>query len=999
MIIEGTDAKSSAKNSLIHILHVDDDRAILESSKTILTIENNFEIDSASNVAEAFKKLETNSYDAIISDYEMPCKDGLEFLRALRGQKNGIPFILFTGKGREDVAIQALNLGADYYVNKQGSPETVYGELSHHLIAAVERNRAKLQNSNDALALRSIQEAIVMSDAFYTVTSWNKIAEEILGVSSEEAIGRRVSELFKGLEIKPTLEELSHVVMDKGRFNGEITFRNRDGQVRDGALEIISIFTENGKFMGNIATCRDITERKKSEKLLAESESKYRVLVESSLQGILIVRPNPLRFCFANDAMARILGYSVEELLSLPPQGIIGLIHTAERTVFFNRLQRRFRGEKAELSLEFRAIRKDGSTVWLEGFSSKIEYLGQPAVQGEFLNIDERKRVQEAVKTSEEKYRELANSLPDIVFEADLGGNLTFLNERAFEKLGLSYEDFEKGLTIYQLIAPEDRERAKENVEKMFSGQIHDPIEYKAMRKDGSIFTVLVRASRRIVQNKVVGFRAIVMDITHFRETEERLIESEQKYRDIFESARDAIYVHDLKGKILSVNSIVEEYGFSKKDIIGHNMMEFIPKKYWPKLGVHLLQLERGRRVEGEIEVDTPLGRRSAEYRSNPIVRGNKTVVVHSVLRDVTDRRKYEEAMLESQQKFKALFAANPEAAAFMDIDYRVVEANPQFSLLFGYSFDEIKGKVLTDLIVPEEAKEESSSFRKKVHSEPAELFAYRKRKDGSQIPLFLSGGPVFIRDHVIGAVVVYKDISDIITVQEALSKALATSELLNEKLSIVGGFVRHDVRNKLCAINGSVYLLKKNIGDNHTGQQYLDQIQRSSDNVVRILDFAKTFESLGNEKLVPLDVGSTVDQAASLFSDLRGVKIVNECTGFYVVADSMLTTIFHNLIDNSMKYGEKLTQIRVSGVDNADGSRSITYEDDGVGIDAATKGRLFEKGVGKGTGLGLYLIRKATDVYGWKISEIGVEGCGAKFVMTIPKISDNGKTNHQNQR
>ena len=90
-----------------------------------------FEIDTACCVDEAFKKLSTGKYDVVISDYEMPQKNGLDFLKELREQKNDIAFIIFTGRGREDVAVQALNLGADCYLNKNGSPEAVYGELSH----------------------------------------------------------------------------------------------------------------------------------------------------------------------------------------------------------------------------------------------------------------------------------------------------------------------------------------------------------------------------------------------------------------------------------------------------------------------------------------------------------------------------------------------------------------------------------------------------------------------------------------------------------------------------------------------------------------------------------------------------------------------------------------------------------------------------------------------------------------------------------------------------
>ena len=212
------------------------------SRKSILELEGNFEVDNASSVDEAFKKLEQQTYDAVISDYELPRKNGLDFLKELREQNNQISFILFTGKGREDVAVKALNLGADSYLNKNGPPETVYCELAH-------------------------------------------------------AINKTV-------------------------------------------------------------------EQKKSAELLAASESKYRTLVEKSLQGILVTLAAPLRLVFANDSMGKSLGYSSHELLSLSPEGIMGLVHHEDRAVFFKRMESRLQGEQPGSFHEFRAVRKDGSVIW-----------------------------------------------------------------------------------------------------------------------------------------------------------------------------------------------------------------------------------------------------------------------------------------------------------------------------------------------------------------------------------------------------------------------------------------------------------------------------------------------------------------------------------------------------------------------------------------------------------------------------------------------------------
>jgi PAS domain S-box-containing protein len=136
--------QTTNKNTPIHVLHVDDDSSVLEISKQILMdMDDSFEFDCACCVDEGFKKLSNGHYDVVVCDYEMPKKNGLRFLKELREQNNKTPFILFTGKGREEVAMQALNLGADGYYNKHGSPETVYGELCYGIIQTVERKRAE----------------------------------------------------------------------------------------------------------------------------------------------------------------------------------------------------------------------------------------------------------------------------------------------------------------------------------------------------------------------------------------------------------------------------------------------------------------------------------------------------------------------------------------------------------------------------------------------------------------------------------------------------------------------------------------------------------------------------------------------------------------------------------------------------------------------------------------------------------------------------------------
>jgi two-component system CheB/CheR fusion protein len=208
----------------------------------------------------------------------------------------------------------------------------------------------------------------------------------------------------------------------------------------------------------------------------------------------------------------------------------------------------------------------------------------------------------------------------------------------------------------------------------------------------------------------------------------------------------------------------------------------------------------------------------------------------------------------------------------------------------------------------------------------------------------------------------------------------------LEDKIKVVSSFTRHDVRNKLIAIKGSIYLAKKHVAEPPEVEKYLNQIPDEMAKIDRILDVSKSYEMLGSQELTSVDVGRSVDDAASLFNDLKGAKIINDVRGFKLLADQMLSTLFRNLIDNTLKYSAKATRIRIYAEKQTNGSINLIYEDDGVGISYEDKNRLFEQGHGRGSGLGLFLIKRTCEIYGWTVTENGEPGKGARFVFEIPK-------------
>jgi len=160
-----------------------------------------------------------------------------------------------------------------------------------------------------------------------------------------------------------------------------------------------------------------------------------------------------------------------------------------------------------------------------------------------------------------------------------------------------------------------------------------------------------------------------------------------------------------------------------------------------------------------------------------------------------------------------------------------------------------------------------------------------------------------------------------------------------------------------------------------------------------QIFEFARTYEMLGIEELAYSNVEKSFDEAAVLFSGIQDIKFTNECSGLTVLADSLLRQLFYNLIHNSLVHGKKVNQIRVH-YENGKETLKLIYDDNGVGIPEDEKEKIFEV-YGKGTGYGLYLIRKICEAYGWAIQETGVPGNGARFVMTNPKTSKDGKLSY----
>ena len=300
-------------------------------------------------------------------------------------------------------------------------------------------------------------------------------------------------------------------------------------------LRVTPLKDKDGNVTAGLELAVPINERKRDEKALRESQTKFKNLIETTGDFIWEIDTQS-RLTYCSPQMEKILGFKPEEMIGKSPFDVI-LPEDKEK------LLRAF-SCTTDVANPFNGIEtavkdKFGRVIFVEtnGVPFFDEHGTLLGFRGISRDITERKHADEAFRKSEKKYRELADSLPDIVFEADLDGILTFVNERAYEISGYSQEDFEKGLNILLFIDSKEKEKAIKNIQRLSSGCNNIQVEYQFVRKDGTSFPALIMTTAKLSENRVIGFRGLVIDITERKKIEDQLKKNEKHLREIISNA------------------------------------------------------------------------------------------------------------------------------------------------------------------------------------------------------------------------------------------------------------------------------------------------------------------------------------------------------------------------------------------------------------------------------------------------------------------------------
>ena len=455
---------------MISLLYVDDEQELLNLGKLFLERGGEFTITTTTSSTEGLLLLTTEPFDGVISDYQMPEMDGIELLKRVRGAGLTLPFILFTGKGREEIVIEAINNGADFYLQKGGDARPQFAELRHKILTALERRQAvdALRDSEQKLAdiINFLPDATFAINTEGKVIAWNKAIETMTGIPAPDILGKGEYEyalpfyqcrrpILANLVLEPdALFESKHYIAPC-HAGTTLTAESIVKLSRTGPAHIWAkaspLFDKSGKITGAIESIRDVTEQKQVDRTLKESEVKYRELVENA-NSIILKMDRAGNVTFFNEYAQRFFGFSATEIIGRPVVGtVVPLQESASHRDLSRMIEKIIHSPEEFRNNENENVTKSGRRVWIHWWNQPI-FSKEGVFEGLLsvgTDITARKQIEDELRMENEKNRGLMNNASDAIFIADLEtGRFTDANTRALELVGTTKDD----LTTMQFI-------------------------------------------------------------------------------------------------------------------------------------------------------------------------------------------------------------------------------------------------------------------------------------------------------------------------------------------------------------------------------------------------------------------------------------------------------------------------------------------------------------------------------------------------------------------
>ena len=803
--------------------------------------------------------------------------------------------------------------------------------------------------------------------------------------------------LFK--PVSESLRELRDAAADigRGKLDARIVARSKDevGQLAAAFRSMVDNLKKKTTSIDNLN--KEIAERERMEEILAESEDRYRTLFEGAQDGIALADVETGRLKDCNQALCRMVERDKAELVGQAQS----ILHPPEDDV--DGLSRTFRQHQAGdgQALEACLFSKSGKLIDVEIHAGRVRLGGREYLLGIFRDITERKRAEDKIKESEEKYMNLVERANDgIVIAQD---NVIKFSNSAFAK-SLGYEVREvNGIEFARLIPQENRQLLIERHKKrLASEEIPSVYETKLLCKNGEKISVEVNANIIQYMGKLADL-VIIRDITERKRAEEKM----KMFSDAIDSAFDYFLITDIKGNITYVNeSAIRAFGYTPEEFLGLNTAELDAD---PETAKKIIQnLAATGKWSGEVMNIRKNKEKFHSVLSTFIIKdeeGNSKGMM-GILKDITERKRAEGALRGERDKLQKYFDTAGVIISIFDTNGRVLFINKKGCEILGYTPGEIIGQNWFVNFVSPNGRAQAQKIFEKFVSQSVRRVKYFESpvltKEQQEKNIAWSYAVLDDEQNQIQAILgTGTDITDLKQAEITIKDLQEVDKLKDEFLNIAA----HELKTPLTSIVGLSELLKKHRSGScasqkkYTGIIY-DEAIRLKKVVGQILTVTR-YESgkvtVVAEKFVLGDYIASLRPTLEMLAKRTKSEIVLalKTGGVSITGDKeKVAELIYNLVDNAVKYGPDGQTIAVSAKKEGQNFIRIAVADQGKGILEEDQKKIFNKfaqlepsisRTEEGTGLGLYICKLIAEKLGGKIGVESELGKGSTFYFTLP--------------
>jgi PAS domain S-box-containing protein len=756
----------------------------------------------------------------------------------------------------------------------------------------------------------------------------------------------------------------------------------------------------------------------------------YRFAIEHANDGVVILRGE--QCLYFNQQYMELLGYDDPDELAERP-AFTG-VHPDDAEMVRTFARKRQMGEPVKRQYECRVVRKDGKIRNVEISSSLISYQGQPASLGYVRDITERKTAEDALRRSEDMYRNLAETAHDVIITIDLDGIVTYNNRACTEVCGgMSVV----GMAMKDLIPPETVPAHLAMLEARRRG-LAETLSYEwqvVSPSDGSIILMDIRSSLLIENGIPVGVLFIGRDITERKRAAEALRVSEERFRLMTENLRDAIWLMDMNLKFTYISPYVRQIlGYEPdefvklplEDIMMPSSLEYCMQVFAEEMETEKRpdrDLDRTRTVEIEhISRDGKLVRADIKMTFIRDTAGN-AVGILGITRDITERKQAENDLKASEEKYRTLTNNIPDLIYSLDSAGNITTVSEDVLHRYGYDSRDVVGRHFREFIHPEDGDRLVGTYRAAIEERREFVRGLQFKgmaKDGTSYWFELNNRAAFDEEgQYLKSDGVLRDITerkDAELDRAILEERLQRAEKM-EALGTLAGGVAHDLNNVLGVVVGYAEMLMSETNESHPFREHAENIMRGGEKAAAIVQDLLTLARRGVKtgKVVNLNTIVMDYQMAPEFYKLRSmcpkVQITTDLEGGLpniVGSPVHLAKTVMNLFSNAMeampdgglltvRTGNRYLDKPIQGYDHVrEGDYVVlSVSDTGVGIPASDLKRIFEpfytkKVMGRsGTGLGLSVVWGTVKDHNGYIDVESKLGRGTTLTLYFPVTSE----------